>query len=436
MEPIDTVDVFYQHMVVGRILVYASGRLSFLYDQKWLDRDENFPLSTKMKLSNEHYAHEVIAPWLANLLPEESQIDHLSRVLGVSRLDTLAILKEIGGDTAGAISVGEPSVRDQWCYEPLQEVYDSNNEEDALMCHFNDLRRRPFFAGKDGVRLSLAGGQEKTILSVIDSDGKQKLGLPGRLDRLAVPKKGAPSTVIIKPDILSLPGIVENEAYCLTLAKLIGIPAVKCAIIQVKDRLGLAIERYDRRLLKDGSVQRIHQEDFAQANGIYPVQKYEYGRIPGLNLKSLLLTGQKLPTADSLELINYLIFNILVANTDAHAKNYSMILSGEIRLAPIYDVLSALPWEDVDQYYAQKIAGKKRKPCDLAIRHWEKIAKDTNLSSSLLLKRVRNMIDKMVCAREESVTILSDHPGVSIEKVRHIAELVENNALRIAGRLR
>ena len=436
MEPVDTVDVFYEHMVVGRILVYASGRLSFLYDHKWLDQDNNFPLSTKIKLSNTQYSHEVIAPWLANLLPEESQIDHLSRVLGVSRLDTLAILKEIGGDTAGAISVDEPSVRDQWCYESLQKVYDSNNEEEAIMRHFNDLRRRPFFAGKDGVRLSLAGGQEKTILSVIDSDGKQKLGLPGPLDRLAVPKKGAPSTVIIKPDILSLPGIVENEAYCLTLAKLIGIPAVKCAIIQVKDRLGLAIERYDRRLLKDGSVQRIHQEDFAQANGIYPVQKYEYGRIQGLNLKSLLLTGQKLPTADSLELINYLIFNILVANTDAHAKNYSMILSGEISLAPLYDVLSALPWEDVDQYYAQKIAGKKRKPCDLAMRHWEKIAHDASLSSSLLLKRVRNIIDKMVSAREESVATISDQPGVSVEKVRHIAELIEKNALRVAGRLR
>lgn len=436
MEPIDIVEVFYEHMVVGRILVYSSGRLSFVYDPKWLDWDNKFPLSTGIKPSEKIFDHEVIAPWLANLLPEESQIDHLSKVLGVSRLDTLAILKEIGGDTAGAISVGEPSVRDQWCYEPLQKVYGTNNEEDALICHFKDLRRRPFFAGKDGVRLSLAGGQEKTILSVIDKNGNQKLGLPEPSDSLVVPKRGAPSTIIIKPDILSLPGIVENEAYCLTLARLLNISAAKCAVIQVGDRLGLVVERYDRLPLEDGSVQRLHQEDFAQANGIYPFQKYEYGRIQGLDLKSLLLTGQKLSTADSLKLIDQIIFNILVANTDAHAKNYSMILSGEISLAPIYDVSSVLLWEDVDQYCAQRIAGKKRKPCDLAKRHWEKIAHDANLSSSLLLKRVTNMIDKIVSARDESVTILSDQPGVSVKKIKHISELIEENALRIAGQIK
>ncbi|NOX41748.1 MAG: type II toxin-antitoxin system HipA family toxin, partial [Alphaproteobacteria bacterium] len=267
------------------------------------------------------------------------------------------------------------------------------------------------------------------------SDGQPKLGLPSDGDSLAIPMNGAPSTIIIKPDNLNLEGIVENEAYCLTLARLIGIPTAEVGIINAEGRTALAITRYDRKMRKNGSIRRLHQEDFTQANGIFPHQKYEQGTVAGLNMATLLRTGQHLPAGDALKLHDQVIFNILVANTDAHAKNYSMILSGGPALAPLYDVSSVLIWDHVNQYHAQKLAGRKRKPEDMARRHWDQIAKGAGLSPRGVRLRVQELVDTMVAARVEATAIVSDQQGAVSKVVEHVAVLIEENALRIAGRL-
>lgn len=432
----DKVGVFYEQFGVGQISVHATGRLSFAYDARWLATDGSFPLSVTLPLVADDFEDEVIAPWLANLLPEEQHLLLMSRALGLSSSDALAILKEVGGDTAGAVSFGEPSVRDLWGYEALQDHYGFGTDGEALSRHFDDLGQRPFLVGEDGVRLSLAGRQKKTTLSVLGDDGQPILGFPGPTDRLAIPKTGAPSTVIIKPDNPRLPGIVENEAYCHSLARLVGIPVVDCAVMVAGNRKALAVARYDRCLRRDGSVKRLHQEDLAQANGLYPGQKYERGTRPGIDLKGLLLTGNHLSSVDALKLLDQVIFNILVANTDAHAKNYSMIVSAGPTLAPLYDVSSVLQWNHVNQYHAQKIAGKKRKPGDTARRHWDRIATDAGLNARQVRLRVQELVDAMVGARGEATQSVADQAGASTKIVQHVAELVEGNALRIAGRLR
>ena len=435
MAVVDTVEVFYEQFIVGRITVHAHSGLRFDYDPNWLATAGNFPLSVTLSLVPKEYGDEVIAPWLANLLPEEQQLTALSRVLGLSSSDALALLKEIGGDTAGAISIGEPSLRALWRYETLQDHYGLETDTEALSRHFDDLGQRPFLVGEDGVRLSLAGGQKKTALTVLNADGNPKLGLPEPTDRLAIPKTGAPSTIIIKPDNPTLPGIVENEAYCLTLAGLIGLRVVDCMVIEAGGRTALAVARYDRGLRRDGSVRRLHQEDFAQANSIYPGQKYEQGTVPGLDLNRLLLTGNCLPPSEALKLIDQVIFNILVANTDAHAKNYSMILSGGAMMAPMYDVSSGLHWDHVNQYHAQKVAGRKRKPGDTARRHWDQIAEDAGLNARAVRLRVQELVDMMGAARVDATQGVTNQAGASAGMVQHVAELVERNALRIAGRL-
>lgn len=436
MEPIDQVEVYYEQFVLGWISVYENGSLSFAYDQRWLDTSGSFPLSVTLPLSSERYEDEVIVPWLANLLPEEQQLTTLSRALGLSASDSLAILKEIGGDTAGAISIKQPSIRSDWSYTALSEHYAQPNEQEALSQHFDDLGQRPFMVGEDGVRLSLAGGQKKTALTVLDAQGSPKLGLPRQGDQLAVPKAGAPSTIIIKPDNPNLPGIVENEAYCLTLASLLGIQAVDCMIMPAKDRTSLAVARYDRTTRRDGSIRRLHQEDFAQANGIYPSQKYEQGTVQGLTLNEVLTTARHIPAAEALKLQDQVIFNILVANTDAHAKNYSMMLAGDRSLAPLYDVSTVLHWDHVNQYHAQKIAGRKRKPGNTARRHWDRISKEAGLNARSVRLRIQELVDRMVAKREEAIDTVATQPGASHEMVTHIAEIVEANALRIAGRLK
>ena len=431
----EEIEVYYESFVIGRIAVHDEERISFTYDQRWLATAGNFQLSITVPLRAGEFDDQIIAPWLANLLPEEQQLMALSRALGLSTSDALAILREIGGDTAGAISIGEPSNRSDWAYEALQNHYGMATEESSLERHFDDLRRRPFLVGEDGVRLSLAGGQKKTALAVLDGDGNPKLGLPGPTDGLAIPKNGAPSTIIIKPDNPTLPGIIENEAYCLNLASLIGITAVDCTIVKAGDRTGLAVSRYDRRARSDGTVRRLHQEDFAQANGIYPGQKYEQGTVPGLDLNTLLKTGAYLPPAEALKLLDQVIFNILVANTDAHAKNYSMMLSNGPTMAPLYDVSSVLHWDHVNQYHAQKIVGRRRKPVDTAGRHWDRIAEEAGLNARGVRLRVQELVDTMVAVRVEAMERIKSQAGAEAGMVDYVADLIESNALRIAGRL-
>lgn len=436
MPDIDQVTIYYEQFSVGYIEVHDSGVLSFVYDQRWLATKSSFPLSVTMPLADQIYPDQVITPWLANLLPEEQQLLTLSRALGLSSTDALAILKEIGGDTAGAISIGEPSNKFAWSYQPITDYYATQNPQEALSAHFKDLGQRPFLAGEDGVRLSLAGGQKKTALALLDAEGAPKLGLPEVGDQLAIPKSGAPSTLIIKPDNPNLPGIVENEAYCLTLAALIGMDVAEVGIVEAEGRTALAVVRYDRTTRKDGSLRRLHQEDFAQANSIFPSQKYEQGTVAGLDLNRLLLTAQHLPAQDALKLQDQVIFNILVANTDAHAKNYSMLLSGGPTMAPLYDVSTVLHWDHVNQYHAQKLGGRKRKPADMARRHWERIADAAGFSPRGIRLRVQELVDAMVAKRVEAVEAVCTQSGAERGMVVHVAGLIEGNALRIAGRLK
>ena len=435
MDVIDRVDLHYEERAVGQIALLTSGRIEFGYDAAWLEFEGNFPLSLTMPLGTAVHGAEVILPWLANLLPEAEQLTALARILGLSASDALAILRRIGGDTAGAISVGDPSRRSEWSYELLSNRHAAESDEVALAAHFRDIGRKPFLAGEDGVRLSLAGGQSKTVLAVIDAEGRSRIGLPRSSDRLAVPKSGAPSTLIVKPGNPYLPGIVENEAYCLALADLVGLPVVESAIVRAGHQTALAVVRYDREGCSDGSVRRLHQEDFAQANGILPGQKYEQGRPPGLDMTELLVTGRHLPPGEALKLLDQLIFNLLVANTDAHAKNYSVILSGNPRMAPLYDVSTVLLWDHVNQYHAQRIAGRKRKPVNIAPRHWRRIAEDAGLSGRGLLRRVRQLVDAMVAARVKATEKVAVQAGSGAGIVEHVAEIVEANALRIDGRL-
>lgn len=432
-----TVPVWFDALHVGDVIVGGDGTLGFAYTEAWLKTRNAFPLSMNLPLETTVYRHEVISPWLANLLPEGEQFSFLAFCLRISRADTLMFLNEIGGDTAGALSFGVPSDRAAWAYTPLTEFYRIDDPQAALEKHFEDLLQRPFLVGEDGVRLSLAGAQRKSVLAVLDSNGAPVLRLPGDGDILAIPRHGAPSTVILKPDNPALPGIVENETYCLRLAQAIGITSAEAVVLSAGSRNAICVLRYDRRIGGNSEIQRVHQEDFAQANGMPPERKYERGVLAGPDLATLLGTGRHLRSADALSLLDQIILNILVANTDAHAKNYSLLLpvGAGPRLAPLYDVLTALPWPVVTQYFAQNVAGRKRKPGDIAARHWDDIAKAAGCGPADVRKRVKELVHGIVAKRALVTETVAALPGSAGDYVREAAALIEKNALRIAGRL-
>ena len=431
------VPVWFEDLHVGDVRVDPDGALGFAYTRAWLATQGAFALSRTLPLNDAVYPADVISPWLANLLPEEDQLAVLTRSLGVDRRDTLAILDAIGGDTAGALSFGIRPDRSAWAYTPLTEFYAADDPEIALERHFKDLAKRPFLVGEEGVRLSLAGGQKKSALAVLDRSGSPVLRLPEAGDVLAIPRHGAPSTLIVKPDNPILPGIVENETYCLALAAAAGIVSARATILPAGARRAIAVLRYDRRIGRSGALQRVHQEDFAQANGVPPGRKYERGTVRGPDLATLLATGRILEPGDKLALLDQLIFNILAANTDAHAKNYSLLLplNAGPRLAPLYDVSTVLPWPDVVQDFAQNIAGKKRKPGDVAARHWDAISRTSGYRPGDVRGRVQELVDAIVAARVPVTAAVASLPGASAGYVEQAADLIEENALRVAGRL-
>ena len=163
-----SVPVWFDALEVGHVDVAADGTLTLRYGERWLQTAGAFPLSVIMPLRAEPYPSEVISPWLANLLPEEEQLQVLTRSLGLDQADVLAVLKEIGGDTAGALCFGEPADPSRWSYAPLTQFYGTDDAPEALERHFADLGRRPFLVGEEGVRQSLAGGQKKSALAVLD----------------------------------------------------------------------------------------------------------------------------------------------------------------------------------------------------------------------------------------------------------------------------
>ena len=432
-----SVPIWFDDLAVGQVDVAADGSLSLQYAKRWLQTAGAFPLSVTMPLRADPYPSDVISPWLANLLPEEEQLQVLTRSLGLDQADALAILAEIGGDTAGALSFGVATDRALWSYTPLTQFYGTDDPQEALERHFSDLARRPFLVGEEGVRQSLAGGQKKSALAVLGPEGAIVLRLPEPGDVLAIPLNGAPSTLIVKPDNPNLPGITENEVWCLRMAQAIGIEAAQVTILKSSKRTAIGVLRYDRRVGRNAQLLRLHQEDFAQANGLRPGRKYERGTVRGLDLKALLETGRHISATDALALLDQVIFNILVANTDAHAKNYSLILpvAAAPRLAPLYDVSSVLSWPHVVQSYAQSIAGKKRTPDMIAGRHWEAMAREIGYRPTDVRNRVQELVDKLVASRVRVTADIAAIPGSTEGYVTQTAEAVEANALRMAGRL-
>jgi serine/threonine-protein kinase HipA len=161
------------------------------------------------------------------------------------------------------------------------------------------------------------------------------------------PVDGTPSTHILKPEIEHFPGTVENEVFCMRLARNLGldVPAVEMATV-AGQRL-IVVERYDRTVRPDGSVERIHQEDFCQATGIAPEQKYEEDGGPSLRQIAEIL--QVAVSPDSLDqLLRAVTLNVAIGNGDAHGKNYSLLHepSGALRLAPLYDLVCTLVYGD------------------------------------------------------------------------------------------
>lgn len=400
-------------------LALVDGRLNFWYAPDWLSRKDVVALSASLPLQAEPFDDRKTRPFFAGLLPEGQMRRLIAQQFQVSGQNDFALLNHIGGDCAGAVTFFEPG---RALPVPLRsdEVQWLSNEE--VIALLDELPRRPMLAGKDGLRLSLAGAQDKVPV-VFD-------GL-----RIGLPLNGTPSSHILKPAIHAVEDSVINEGFCMALAEAMQLKPAQSKVHRVSDRSFLLVERYDRLIDTRGYRQRLHQEDFCQALGVVPEMKYQNEGGPDLAQCFDLVRSATRPSAPHvLRLLDYVVFNALIGNHDAHAKNLSLLCLGKAPvLAPFYDLLSTAVYPALTQKMAMKI-GSKYKFSEVEARHWEQFAEGAGFTKAQAKRRILTLANLLPATARK----LQSDPGhgyAGNAVVEHINTLIEQRCALTMQRL-
>ena len=410
-------DVYLHNELVGHLVQDDGGQMVFDYAESWLQKPGATPLSQSLPLRNKRFKRNECRGFFAGILPEESKREIIARNLGISARNDYAMLEQIGGECAGAVTfipTGEALPERNYGYRPL-----SSQELAAIL---KELPKRPLLAGEDGIRLSLAGAQDKVAVRI---EGKE----------ISLPLGGAPSTHILKPAVERFGGVVFNEAFCMKLAAVAGLPAAKVETRMVEDIEYLLVERYDRVHQKNAegaaTLDRLHQEDFCQAQGIVSEMKYQKEGGPSLKqCFALMRDVSSAPVIDLSRLLDTVIYNYLVGNNDAHGKNFSLLYHGvgtanqEIRLAPLYDVVSTTYYPELSKDMAMKIGGEyssdKVRPKD-----FEQLAEEAGLAKPFVKNRVPELAETLIANFDKAGI---EHPVAQavVAVIRKRCETVQN----------
>jgi serine/threonine-protein kinase HipA len=353
--------------------------LTFVYAQAWVDARRP-PLSQSLPLTGA-FDDSAARAFFGGLLPEGNPREVLARQLGVSRDNDFSMLDALGGDTAGAVSLIRPGTRAPSAGNTERVVW---LDEQELAAEIRELPARPMHADEDGeYRLSLAGTQDKLPV-VVGPDG-----------RVGLTRGGTPSTHIMKTPIPHLENTVANEAMCLDLGRRLGIPTVEALPRRATETECLLVARYDREVHAGGVVSRLHQEDFCQALGIAPERKYQAEGGPGLtDCFALIRRASTVPARDAVRMLDYLVLGFLVANHDAHGKNYSLVYGvGGTDLAPAYDVLCTFVHRGALRM-SPKMAmsiGTEYRPPYVRARHFDALLQAAGLGPAAARRRVADL---------------------------------------------
>jgi serine/threonine-protein kinase HipA len=417
----DALDVYLHGRLAGMLERRSQARLSFAYAEAWIEGGGG-PISLSLPLRKEAYDHDACAPFFEGLLPEGEFLKAISRTLHVSARNPFQLLARIGGECAGAISVGPVG-------GPVPGATERPPRwlgEEELGRLLDDLPGRPLLATIDaesGFRISLAGAQDK--VGVLVQDG-----------RIGIPQGSPPSTDILKAPIPGVADSVANEAFCMALAAHAGLEVAPAEPRLAGGQECLLVHRYDRSL--DGTPDgRLHQEDFCQALGLVPSVKYENEGGPSVaDCARLIHRHSDAPARDLIAFLDALLFNFLIGNNDAHSKNYSLLLDGPgaIRMAPLYDLLSIAAIPGASRDLAMKYGGEKR-PAYLRRRHLRRLGDELQVRPALVERRAVSMIERLGPAAEDARRALpADFQGRPV--LARIAEVIAERSQRLGKAVR
>jgi len=384
---------------IGILEQTTTGKMRFTYQI-----ETPYRLSIGMDVRAEPYDEIRTEAYFGGLLPEsEIARKAIGKRYGINHHNNFSLLRAIGYDCAGAVSlhsVEELINPDTISHFPLRGKVLS---EEALCQHIQELPQKPLFLGVEGLRLSLAGAQDKAAVCLIN-------------DEIALPLDGCPTTHILKPVIQGFEGMVHNEYLCLRIASRIGLTVPKVEIRWAQDVPYLLIERYDREV-SNNQVRRIHQEDFCQALGIVSAQKYQNEGGPDFTTCFDLLRNTTQPVKDRNALAALMVFNYLIGNMDAHGKNFSLLHhdANIIGITPVYDVVCTRVYQELTKKMAMKIGGYYE-PEKILPRHWQRQSQEMGYSYPALRETLHQqaltILDVMHSERNKLLASNLFHPIV------------------------
>lgn len=329
--------VWYERSRVGTLKQATDGAISFAYDPVWLASDTAFPVASALPLSKAKWHGDPVIAAFDNLLPDaEGELrEKIASRVGAPGKDVFSLLSVLGRDCVGALQflpMDEAPAEQEMQYRVISE--------EEMVADLRNLAAAPLAQGDDeDFRISIAGAQEKTAYLRVDGHWAKPRGITPTSHIFKTPMGILPG-----PEQIDLSDSVENELFCMTLAREIGLPAAHVEKITLAGQVVLSVERFDR-VWKGGTLKRLPQEDICQSLGYTSAMKYQKLGGPGIAQIMELLRESDTPIEDRETFFQAQIFFFLIGASDGHAKNFSLRLGrqGRFRLAPLYDILSIAP---------------------------------------------------------------------------------------------
>ncbi|WP_066407625.1 type II toxin-antitoxin system HipA family toxin [Bordetella ansorpii] len=419
--------VFWDERRVGTL--FHTDPLSFAYDPAWLTSAGASVLHQALPLQAGIQDAPGVYVFFENLLPEGDQRRLASMRYKVSSV--FGLLRVAGGDTAGAVVLlPEGTLPSAPVYQRLTwEEVDALLHADARNVKLReriqaDAQRFP------APRVSISGAQLKMLLS-LDEQGK-----PMR------PMGSTPSTHILKPDIvrsdINVFASAANETLVMMAARLCDLPVAAVAYQSVVK--ACLVERNDRTLRADGTLERHWQADFCQMLGMPSDVKYEADGGPSFaDCFALVKRESVRPGVDQRLLLRWLFFNLYVGNNDSHAKNLSMLATpGGLRLAPFYDLMSTRVYPGLGEAFAFAIDGQTQ-PGQIGASHLQSLAGTLGITPRYLMTIARDMAVRVETAIPAAAQALADqlsHSEMALvdRLVKKVSRLVRQMRKRLAPR--
>ena len=416
--------ILYGNTLVG-IIAYdrKQDAISLTYEESWQFGAASFPMSLSLPLARKMHPDEHIRPFLQGLLPDNpAVIVAWGKRFQVSPRNPFGIIKHVGEDCAGALQFVRPDRLDLILSGELDSLAPLSDEDLAKRMEDLKAQARAIPTAIEG-RFSLAGAQTKDALHMRDG-------------RWFVPGGRIPSTHILKPELEDFDHHALNEHFCLQLASKIGLMRAESRVLDIGGKSVLCVKRYDRVEDPAGGITRVHQEDSCQALGRYPHQKYQSDGGPSAAGIEILLDRFSDDRFDDIARFTMaLALNWVIAGTDAHSKNYSLLHApgSYVRLAPLYDLASNLPYQrdpkSTKVKLAMKIGGTYRLH-QIHAGHWRKWAVEAELKPDWVMAIVETLIKGVMEALEptqNAVAATNNSPFL-----RELTDAIAGHARRCA----